>query len=80
MSLNYGHVKCLMAQPKDLVLLLEMPYTALEKLVYILQNSEFMFNSENLEEKATAEWLQETLFPNLQNLVEEFKEDSSDAR
>jgi hypothetical protein len=65
-------VKCLAAQPKDLMLLLELSYTTLEKLVFILENSEFKYDSTKSEESEVAKWLTETFFPNLLSILDEF--------
>lgn len=70
-------VRCLMAQPKDLMLMLEVPYSVLEKLVFVLENSEFRYNSEKKEEVEVAKWLTEVLFPNLTSILEEFSGDSN---
>ena len=69
-------VRCLMAQPKDLMLMLEVPYSVLEKLVFILEHSEFRYNSEKKEEIEVAEWLTEVLFPNLTSILDEFSGES----
>ena len=67
-------IKLLDIQPKDIHLLLDIPLTDLEKLIIVLENSTFNYNSEKKEERDLAEYLTETLYPNLKAVLEATQE------
>lgn len=75
MDLKTGRIRCVAAQPADLMLMLEVPYSYLEKLAEALSKCEINVDMSKEPEKELASWFTETAYPNLVSILEEFREE-----